>query len=270
MDARPVTGAPDRIELPRRPFTALERDVGIVAFGAFKIGRVDPEKYERPYELPSDVACARLLEGVLDLGIDLIDTAPAYGLSESRIGAALSHRREAFVISTKAGETRDEGVSVFDYSDRAIEASVCRSLVRLRVPMIDVVFIHSDGNDLDILGSSPAVEALDRLRRHGLLRAVGFSGKTVDGGLAAVDDPRIDAVMVVYNPKDTSQLPVIEAAGRLGKAVLVKKPLAQGRFTPAASLPFILERPEVTSVVIGSLDLEHMAEACRIAAAAAT
>lgn len=267
MDARPVSRAPARIDLPRRPFTALERDVGVVAFGAFKIGRADPEKYERAYQLPSDVASASMLEGVLDLGIDLIDTASAYGLSESRIGAALDHRRGEFVISTKAGEMHDEGVSTYDYSERAIEASVCRSLVRLRTQVIDVVFVHSDGHDLDILSRSPAVETLDRLRRQGLLRAVGFSAKKVVGGLAAVDDPRIDAVMVAYNPRDASQLPVIEAAGRLGKAVLVKKPLAQGRLSPAEALPFILERPEVTSVVIGSLELEHMAEACRVAAA---
>jgi len=252
-------------DLPRRPFAAIEREVAVIAFGAFKIGRVDPGKYDRPYSLPSEVESARLLEGVLALGIDLIDTAPAYELSESRIGAALGHQRSDFVISTKAGETREDGASLYDYSERAIEASVCRSLVRLRAESLDVVFIHSDGKDLDVLGNTPAVAVLDRLRRQGLLRAVGFSGKSVDGGLAAVNDPRIDAVMVEFNPNATGSLPVIEAAGRLGKAVLVKKPLAQGRLTPAVAIPFILQRPEVTSIVIGSLDLDHLNEACRMA-----
>ena len=262
MDARTVTVS----ALPKRPFTAIEREVGVIAFGAFKIGRVDPNKYDRPYELPSDIASVRLLDGVLGLGIDLIDTAPAYELSESRIGAALDLRRSEVVISTKAGETREDGHSVYDYSERAIESSVCRSLVRLRARSLDVVFIHSDGHDLDILGNTPVVAVLDRLRRQGLLRAVGFSNRGVEGGMAAINDPRIDAVMVEINRQTTEQLPVIEAAGRLGKAVLVKKPLAQGRLSPADAIPFILERPEVTSIVIGSLDLQHMREACRIAA----
>jgi len=262
MDA----GAMNRVALPRRSFAALERAVGVISFGAFKIGRVDRDKFDRPYELPSDIESARLLEGVLDLGIDLIDTAAAYGLSESRIGAALGHRRSEFIISTKAGEIREDGASTYDYSERAIEASVCRSLVRLRARSLDVVFIHAHEKDLRVRADTPAIAVLDRLRRQGLLRAVGFSGKSVEGGLAAVDDPRIDAVMVEFNPRSKEQLPVIEAAGRLGKAVLVKKPLAQGRLTPEQALPFILERPEVTSVVIGSLDLAHMARACQVAA----
>lgn len=254
------------MNLPHRPFAALEREVSVIGFGAFKIGRVDSGKYERPYELPSEVDSARLLEAVLDLGIDFIDTAPAYDLSESRIGAALAPRRSEFVLSTKAGETRADGESVHDYSERAIEASVCRSLVRLRSETVDVVFVHSDGHDHHVLSETPVLSVLDRLRRQGLIRAIGFSGKSAAGGLAAVDDSRIEAVMVVYNPSDTSQLPVIEAAGRVGKAVFVKKPLAQGRHSPAEALPMILARPEVTSVVIGSLDAGHLANACSIAA----
>lgn len=252
--------------LPRRPFPVLEREVGVVAFGAFKIGRLDRDKYERPYALPSDLEATRLLEGVVHLGIDLIDTAPAYGSSESRVGAALGHRRREIVLSTKAGEQRDGDTSTYDYTERAIESSVCRSLVRLRAQSLDVVFIHSDGGDLKVLHNTPVVDVLDRLRRQGLLRAVGFSGKTVEGGLAAADDPRIDALMVEFNPLSTSQHPVLEAAGRRGKAVLVKKPLAQGRLSPREALPFILARPEVTSVVIGSLDLGHLTEACAAAA----
>lgn len=249
--------------IPKRPFAALDREVGVIAFGAFKLGRVDRGKFVRPYELPSEIAAARLLHGVIDLGIDLIDTAPAYGLSESRIGAAIADRRSGIVLCTKTGETRLDGESTFDYSERATEASVCRSLVRLRAESLDVVFVHSNGRDREVLEGTPVVETLDRLRRQGLLRVVGFSGKSVEGGLAAADDPRIDALMVEFNPHSTNQLPVLERAASLGKAVLVKKPLAQGRCAPAEAIPFILARPEVTSIVIGTLELEHLAEACR-------
>jgi len=257
--------APARPALPHRPFAALDREVAVIGFGAFKLGRVDRDKFARAYELPSEIESARLLQGVLELGVDLIDTAPAYGLSESRIGAAIGERRGDFVISTKTGEEREGEVSSFDYSERATETSVCRSLVRLRTGSLDVVFVHSDGRDLEILRNTRVVEVLDRLRRQGLLRVIGFSGKSVEGGLAAADDPRIDALMVEYNPRATMQRPVIERAGSLGKAVIVKKALAHGALTPSESIPFILERPEVTSIVIGTLDRAHLAEACRAA-----
>src|SRR5207244_10288648 len=57
-----------------------------ISFGAFKIGSNEKTKYEQNYPLPSEEETSRLLNGVLDLGINLIDTAPAYGLSEQRIG----------------------------------------------------------------------------------------------------------------------------------------------------------------------------------------
>lgn len=254
-----------RHTLPRRPFTVLERSVAAIGFGAFKLGRNEGTKYGRAYDLPGDVESARLLNEVLDLGMDVVDTAPAYGLSEARVGAALAARRSEFVISTKAGEEWIGGESVHDFSEHAIETSVCRSLVRLRASMLDAVFIHSDGRDLAVLGESDAVGTLDRLRRQGLLRAVGFSGKSVEGGLAALADPRIDAVMVEYNPLVPAQRPVLDAAGELGKAVFVKKPLASGAVPPAEAIPFALAHPAVTCILVGGLRADHLDEVCRIA-----
>ena len=70
------------------------RHVSPIGFGAFKIGRNQGIKYASAYDLPDETAVAALLEGVLDLGINLIDTAPAYGLSEERIGRALGNDRQ--------------------------------------------------------------------------------------------------------------------------------------------------------------------------------
>ena len=64
-------------------------EVSPIGFGAFKIGRNTGVKYD----LPDDDAVARLIDGLLGLGINYIDTAPAYGLSEERLGAVLSGRR---------------------------------------------------------------------------------------------------------------------------------------------------------------------------------
>ena len=61
-------------------------DVSVLGFGAFKIGRAEGTKYPAAYPLPEEDEAGRILAGVLDLGITLLDTAPAYGLSEERIG----------------------------------------------------------------------------------------------------------------------------------------------------------------------------------------
>ena len=80
-------------------------EVSPIGFGSFKIGRNTGVKYPQAYELPDDDAVAKLTDGLLDLGINYIDTAPAYGLSEERLGAVLSGRRGDVVLSTKVGET---------------------------------------------------------------------------------------------------------------------------------------------------------------------
>ena len=119
--------------------------VSRIGFGAFKIGRNQKIKYPNAYDLPTDRDVASLLNGVLDLGINYIDTAPAYGCSEERIGQAIAHRRAEFVLSTKVGELFADGVSSYEYSGAAVRDSIRRSLLRLRTDVLDIVFIHSNG-----------------------------------------------------------------------------------------------------------------------------
>ena len=95
-----------------------------LGFGAFKIGRNQGVKYPNPYDLPDTAEVERLLNSVLDLGCTLIDTAPAYGVSESRIGQAIGHRRSEFVLSTKVGETFVDGQSRYDFSATSVKASL--------------------------------------------------------------------------------------------------------------------------------------------------
>src|SRR5262245_9166187 len=111
--------------------------VSPIGFGAFKIGRNQATKYAAPFELPDEAAATRLLNELLDLGVNFINTAPAYGLSESRIGTAIGHRRDEYVLSSKVGETFADGTSSFDFSRRAIESSVQRSLARLKTDVLD-------------------------------------------------------------------------------------------------------------------------------------
>ncbi len=236
------------LSIPRSP----------VGFGAFKIGRNAGTKYEHAYDLPNDDAVERLLNGVLDLGIDYIDTAPAYGTSEERIGKMISHRRREFVLSTKVGEFFENGVSRYDFSAEAVRKSVETSLRRLRADVLDLVFIHSSRDDLRVVEHTDAAPTLMSLRDAGLIRGIGLSGYTAEGFRAAL--PWSDAVMVEYHGDHMILASVIEEANKQGTIVIVKKALASGRLSPSQALAFVLGNPAVTSIVVGSLSLDHIRE----------
>ncbi len=249
----------------RRRLGSCGLAVSPIGFGAFKIGRNVGIKYAQSYDLPSDSAVDRLLNTVLDLGINYIDTAPAYGISEERIGRAISARRREFVLSTKVGETFEDGCSTYDFSEHGVRRSVARSRERLGSDELDIVLIHSDGNDLQILNETDVVPTLTALRDAGVIKAIGLSAKTVDGARAAL--AWADVLMVEYHVRDQSHGPVIAEAAEAGVGVVVKKGLASGELDPAEAVPFVLSTAGVASLVIGGLDIDHIQANIRLAEA---
>ncbi|MFQ5733887.1 MAG: aldo/keto reductase [Planctomycetaceae bacterium] len=253
--------------IDHRPSRVPLGDTGLtvtrIGFGAFKIGRNQKTKYPTPYDLPDEPTVERLLNRVLDLGVNYIDTAPAYGLSEKRIGRFLSHRRGEFVLSTKVGETFEEGESVYDFSRDAVRQSVERSLTRLKTDVLDIVFVHSDGNDRRVLNETDCASALRDLKAEGKIRAVGFSGKTVEGAELACE--WADVLMVEYHRDDPSHADVMSVAAERGVGVVVKKGLASGRLEPAEAIRFVLRHPAAGSLVIGALNPENIRRNLRTA-----
>lgn len=246
-----------------RPLGSTGLRVSPLGLGTVKLGRNQGVKYPQPFALPADREALALLDLAWDLGINLLDTAPAYGVSEERLGRLLRQCRRDWVIVTKVGEEFHEGVSRFDFSAAATRASVERSLRRLGVETLDVVLIHSNGDDLTILEREEVLPALRRLQQAGLIRAVGMSSKTVAGGLCAVECS--DVLMATYNLAQRDELPVIRAAHAAGKGVLIKKGLFSGHLDALASddpaqaaLEFIFAEPGVSSVVVGTLNPEHL------------
>lgn len=235
--------------------------VSPLGLGTVKLGRNQGVKYPQGFELPDDAAALALLEAARDLGINLIDTAPAYGLAEARLGQLLprlaGYRREDWVLVSKAGESFIDGASRFDFSPDAIHASVENSLRLLDVDYLDAVLLHSDG--LDEAGERflPAVAALEALKRQGRIRLTGFSGKSLAGGIRMVDC--VDLLMVTYNEQETDQLPVIQAAAGRGRGVLIKKALASGHSRdPGPALAAVSALPGVSTVVVGTLSPLHL------------
>jgi aryl-alcohol dehydrogenase-like predicted oxidoreductase len=246
-----------------RPLGSTGLEVSALGLGTVKLGRDRGVRYPRAFAIPDDRAAAALLARARDLGINLIDTAPAYGNSEERLGRLLKGQRDAWVICSKVGEEFEAGQSLFDFSPEHTRLSVRRSLRRLATEVIDLVLVHSDGNDLAIIEEMATLDVLADLKSEGLIRAYGVSTKSVAGGLAAA--ARGDVVMLTYNLDHREEQPVLDACARLGKGALIKKALASGHLADhlpdpvQASMDLVFGHPGTSAAIIGTIDPVHLA-----------
>ena len=258
-----VRAAPLGYVLIRRALGKSGLDVSVLGLGTVKIGRNQQVKYPQGFELPDDRSVTELFELAQALGINFIDTAPAYGSSEKRLGQLLPDRHD-WVIMTKVGEIFEHGESRFDFSYDYTRLSVERSLRTLRRDMIDIVLVHSDGNDMDIIKNQGAFDALEKLRQQGLVRAFGMSSKTVEGGLWVVE--HCDVVMATYNLESDIELPVIQRAHELNKGVVIKKGLQSGHASNVEdAFGHVLGQPGVSSMIVGTINPKHLRENSEIA-----
>ena len=234
--------------------------VSPLALGGTKFGRREDVKYPSSFELPTDGALSELFDLAKDQGINLVDTAPAYGSSEARIGKLVG-RDDHWHIATKVGETFVDGRSSFDFSPSAIRASVENSRQQLGRDVLDLVLLHLSNDDMEILGNGAALSTLLELQAQGVISTVGASTKTVAAGLLAITC--CDLVMITLNDSDQSQLPVLETARTKRRGVFIKKPLNSGHHSNVgASLAKLVCVPGVTSVVAGTISVEHLKENC--------
>jgi len=194
-----------------RPLGSTGLRVSPLGLGTVKLGRDQGVKYPNGFTIPDDDQARLLLAQARELGINLIDTAPAY-------------------------ETEH----------------------------IDLVLVHSDGNDLHILEHEEVYQTLEALKREGKIGGFGLSGKTVAGGLKALE--RGDCAMVTYNLNEQAERPVLDYAAEHGKAILVKKALASGHacLSPGvdpvrASFELLFAHPGVSSAIVGTINPVHLA-----------
>ncbi len=246
------------MSLPVRPLGSTGLSVSLLGLGTVKFGRREGVKYPTPFELPDDNALARLLDSARDLGINLLDTAPAYGQSEERLGRLLLDQRNDWLLCSKVGETFANGASSYDFSPEAVQLSVKASLQRLHTDRLDIVLIHSNGDDLNILETLGTLDCLNDLKARGWIRATGISHKTVAGGERAIE-LGCDVVMATLNLAEQAESGLIASAGQSGVGVLVKKALASGH-SGIESLRFAAEAPGVSSVIVGTINPAHLAE----------
>lgn len=235
-----------------RPLGRTGLRVPLLGLGTVKFGRTAKVSYARPHRLPSDAQVADLLALAKSLGVTLLDTAPAYGSSEQRIGEAIAGARDHWLLCTKTGEEFDGASSRYDFSEAHTLRSVERSLRRLRTDFLDIVLVHADGRRAAEIDGAGAFRALRRLQREGVVRTVGFSAKGLDDGRAAL--PESDVLMC-----DTRAPSLLAEAADAGAGVLVKKPLAGGFRPPQRTLVQTAALAGVSCVVVGTINAEHLA-----------
>ena len=246
-----------------RPLGSTGFYVSPLGLGTVKLGRDQGVKYPNGFTIPDDQQALALINQARDLGINLLDTAPAYGISEERLGHLLQGQRDEWVIVSKVGEEFVAGASVFDFSAAHTRFSVERSLQRLRTDHIELVLVHSNGDDVAILQHEEVYATLAALKQEGKIGGFGFSGKTAAGGILALEQG--DCAMVTYNLNERDELPVLDYATQHNKGILIKKALASGHVCLAqgvdpvqASFALIFAHPAVASAIVGTINPKHL------------
>lgn len=241
--------------------------VSILGLGTVKLGRNTAVKYPTAFDIPDDETVIAILEATAESGINLLDTAPAYGNSEERLGKLLKHSPHPWIISTKVGEIFDvaTGESTYNFTPEYIQASIENSLRRLQREVLDIVLVHSNGDDEKIIRNDGALEILNHFKQKGLIRATGMSTKTVSGGIMAAE--HADLVMVTHNIDYQEEVDVIQYAHQHDKGIFIKKALASGHSTHAnhddtvkQSFDGIFQHAGVSSIILGSINPHHITD----------
>lgn len=257
------------IELRDFGFTGIK--VSAVGFGAGKIGGKEL----------SDKKVNKLLNSVLDLGINLIDTARSYGEAEHRIGKFLKNRRSEFVLSTKVGYDV-EGTDDWTYD--CIVKGVEKALRILQTDYIDIVHLHSCNKD--ILEKGEVTEALTKMAQEGKIKVPAYSGDN-EALEYAVRSGSFAAIQSSVNVCDQKTINTILHQAKQGyMGVIAKRPLANFAWHENANLtdPVVAEYKNriyemnidygmpleevmirfgvytygVDSIITGSTNLEHL------------
>jgi aryl-alcohol dehydrogenase-like predicted oxidoreductase len=177
----------------------------------------------------------RVIHKALDAGINLVDTADAYGDSEEVVGKALRGRRDNVVLATKVSRPMGDDPNQRGASRRWIIAAVENSLRRLQTDHIDLYQIQRPDPDTDI---EQTLSALSDLVHSGKVRAIGSSTTPASDIVEAywVAERRgLERFMTEQPPYSLLnrgiEREVLPTAQRHGMGVLVWGPLGQGMLT---------------------------------------
>ncbi|WP_422446399.1 aldo/keto reductase [Thermoanaerobacterium sp. DL9XJH110] len=258
-----------------------------IGFGAVAIGRDWAFGIAEDPRRPEEKEAIYLVEHLSDVGINFIDTAPAYQESEKIIGKALKGKRDKFYIATKVGERFDGATSFYDYSEKATLSFIESRLKALRTDYVDVVQIHSC--PLEVLERAETVNALLKAKKAVKARFIGVRG-SVEVMLEALKYPEIDVLQFSYNILDRAcEELLLLAVNKAGRGVIIKDCLKKdllsykyknstvsdrnllnkisrldefakkrGMALDELAIRYVLLRDEISTVILGSKNYEHV------------
>jgi len=257
-------------------------DVTILGYGAMEL-RGGPRGPEI-----ADEDAGRLLNAVLDGGINLIDTSPDYGRSEELIGTFIGHRRDEFFLASKCGcpiEFPADAPPPYphDYSPVNVRADVEQSLRRLRTDYLDLVQVHMSPSKAT-LEQNHTVETLKELQAEGKLRFIGMSGilpNLPDHVAMGV----FDVFQIPYSAVEREHEAAITAASEAGAGIVIRGGAAKGAPAPEKRtgmqwnrwahaplddllqemtpvefvLRFTFSHPDMDTTIVGTVNPAHLA-----------
>jgi aryl-alcohol dehydrogenase-like predicted oxidoreductase len=173
--------------------------------------------------LSDEAVAGELLNAALDGGINFLDTAACYGRSEEWIGRTIAHRRDEYILATKAGHVTG-GYEGEAWTAQTIRDSIDRSLRRMKTDLLDLVQLHSC--DVAVLERGEVIQALLEAREAGKTRFIGYSGDN-EAALWAINSGHFDTLQTSFNLLDQGPrqdaLPLAKAGGM---GVIIKRPIA--------------------------------------------
>ena len=214
-------------ELPKRELGRTGLQVTTLGYGAMEL-RGGPRGRD-----VSEEQSDRILNAVLDAGINFIDTSIDYGLSEERIGKYISQRRSEYYLATKCGcwalpgeppGGGDRFPHVF--TPENIRAGIDQSLRRLNTDYVDVLQFHSSPSKADLEEHGALQTVLD-LKKEGKVRFIGVSG-TLPQLKEQVEMGVFDEFQIPYSALQREHENVISEAAEAGAGIVIRGGAAKG------------------------------------------
>lgn len=208
--------------MERRKLGQTGMEVSWLGFGAARIAT----------DAGSPAQAEKLLNALLDSGVNYIDTAECYGESEATLGNLISHRRQEYWLATKCGHADGE-MTAPDWTAAAVTQSIDRSLRRMKTDYLDLVHVHTC--EVDVLRQGDVVRALQDAQQAGKTRHIGYSGDN-EAALEAIGMGVFATLLTSFNVVDQRALDeVLPAAEAAGMGIIAKRPIANAAFNRPAS-----------------------------------
>lgn len=212
-----------------------------LGFGGIPIQKIDAE------------GTKNLIAELIKEGVNYIDTARGYTVSEEYLGYALEGVRDKFVLATKSMARTKE----------AMEKDIDISLKNLRTDYIDLYQIHNpSAKDLEqVMAPGGALEALIEAKAAGKIGHIGITLHLYDLFKVAVDLPWVETIMFPYNIVETQGEELIAKCAKNDIGFVCMKPLAGGAIDDAVTaLRFIVSNPDVTVIIPGMADAAEISQ----------